>query len=139
MAYIAVDPISKKPKEYKNSAEFLQAVEKAQSKEKPKESKKDLSLAEAEKRLRAETGVDTRPVQEKQESLISQIVGEVLARQSATGIRQAPKIAKSEGHEAREQSEQPQRARRCTGPVTHARALSAAEAQRRLAGAGLKI
>ena len=103
MAYINVDPITKKVKEYKNIAEWQAAVEKATADPKPKPIKK-MTFAEASKKLREEAGIDLRDPTEKRQaevdSLIELKVAEgisaALARQQAQATQSNP--AKQETH-----------------------------------------
>ena len=101
MAYINVDPITKKVKEYKNIAEWQAAVEKATSDPKPKPIKK-MTFAEASKKLREEAGIDLRDPAERQQEKINAVIEQkvaegisaALARQQAMQSSQA----KQEGH-----------------------------------------
>ena len=78
MGYTNVDPITKKVKEYKNQAEWLAAVEKATSKPEPKP-KKNMTFAEASKKLREEAGIDLRTPGEKEQIKFDEAVGKVVS------------------------------------------------------------
>jgi len=78
MAYINVDPITKKIQEYKNMAEWQAAVEKATSDPKPKPIKK-MTFAEASKKLREEAGIDLRDPAERQQEKIDAVIEQKVA------------------------------------------------------------
>jgi len=100
MAYINVDPITRKVKEYKNIAEWQAAVEKATADPKPKPIKK-MTYAEAAKKLREEAGIDLRSDAEKQQekinAVIEQKVAEGLSAALARQAKQSP-AASTQSH-----------------------------------------
>ena len=78
MPYLAIDPITKKPKEYANSGEFFKELEAARPPTARKEPAK-LSFADSQRRLRAETGLDLRSPEERQHDSLRQAVAEGVA------------------------------------------------------------
>ena len=162
MTFIAVDPKSGKPKEYKSSAEFFKEVEEVRGEppEKPREVK---TFADASLRRREQIGLDLRDPSEIKEAAdrgylreqIAEGVAEALEKQreaqfvdgqktfsqspfsfTASHAPQQPKYnfrikpecgCKSEVHRLAIHS------RRGVGPTMTAKALSAAEAEKRMA------
>ena len=100
MAYLNVDPITKKVKEYKNSGEWLAAVEASTAKPKAKPVGK-MSFPEASKKLREEYGIDLRDSAEKEQIKFDEAVGKAvsaaLARQQQQQATQASQ-ARQETH-----------------------------------------
>ncbi len=88
MPYLAIDPITKKPKEYANSGEFFKELEAARPPAARREPEK-LRFADAEKRIRAEMGLDLRTPEDRQRDQIRQAVAAGVAEGLAE--RQAQK------------------------------------------------
>lgn len=164
MAYTNVDPITKKVKEYKNSGEWISAVEAATSKPKEKPVGK-MTFPEASKRLREEYGIDLRDSAEKEraeidgliERKVAEGVSAALARQQATQSQQA----RQEVHATRskcschiasqsptgdchhqkhsQKAEDAIHSSYSVGPTMGCQRVSWPEAQRRLKEAGVEI
>ena len=85
MVFIAVDPKSGKPKEYKSSAEFYKEVEEVRGEppEKPREVK---TFADASSRLREQIGLDLRTPEERQESADNKYIKEQIAEGVAEAL-----------------------------------------------------
>lgn len=84
MTFIAVDPKSGKPKEYKSSAEFFKEVEEVRG-EPPKKQREVKTFQDASLRLREEIGLDLRSPEERQEAADN----EYLKEQIAEGVAEA--------------------------------------------------
>lgn len=162
MTYIGVNPKTGMPKEYPSSAEFFKEVEEVRGEppEKPREVK---TFADASLRLREQIGLDLRDPSEIKEAAdrgylreqIAEGVAEALEKQREAQFVDAQKPItqspfaftvshaakpqykffdgqKADGHKPK--AEPVIHSRRGFGPVMTAKGLTAAEAEKRLAG-----
>jgi len=169
MAYINVDPITKKVKEYKNVAEWQADVEKATSGPKTKPVGM-MTFAEASKKLRKEAGIDLRSPEEREQIKFDEAVGKAvssaLAHQQQQQATQSP-LSKQAVHatksrcschiasqsptgdchhqkhsragEAVTHSQEGKVAVDAVGPIMACQKVTWPEAQRRLKAAGVEI
>ena len=93
MTYTAINPKTRLPKEYANSAEFFKEVEEFTAKpaEKPREVK---TFVDASKRLREEIGVDLRSPAEIKAAADNEYIEQRIARGVAEALEQAQKAEK---------------------------------------------